>query len=194
MDGQTGFTSSAEYQPETFTRDSDLHSDSSYPLEDIDVNRSGSVRELPEHGTTVVTNGHASIASIADDENIDRRHTHSVMSRRESSGDARKLEGDQSQEGHESGYQGKSSFETQAVTAQGTGEFRPRAMVQANQELASTLGDAANLGEDHATSILDHEPNMRNADDSVRHSVESAKDEFSEEDPRPSKWSNPLSQ
>ena len=193
MDRQTGSSPDAEYQLETFLRHSASHSNTSHPLEDVDVNQSGNVRELPEHGTTIVTNGYASTASTSDDDNIDRRHACSVMSRRESKGDAPKLEVDQSQEGDESGYQGKSSFQTQAVIVQGTGEGSPWATGQASQELATTLGNAADLNGDQETSLLGHEPDVGSADVSVRHSVEPVKDGRCKEDPKPSNQSDQVS-
>ena len=193
MDRQTGSSPDAEYPLETFPRHSFLHSNTSHPLEDIDVNQSGNGRELPEHGTTVVTNGHASIALTSDDENIDRRNAYSAMSRRARKGDAQRLEVDQRQQEDEPGHQGKSSSGTQAVIVQGPGESSPRAMGQASQELVTTLGDAADLGGDRETSLLDHESDVGSADVSVRHSVESVKDGRCKEDPRPRNQSNPLS-
>ena len=213
MDGQTGFSPDTEYQLETFIRDSGLHSDSSYPLEDIDVNRSESVRELPEHGTTAVANGHASLSLISNDVNIDRPHAYSVTGRRASRLDAPKLEVDQSQEGDEPGVQGQSSFQTQAGLARGAGEGSPWAMGQARQglattpeyaadlggdqetsfELATTLEYAADLGGDQETSLLSHEPHVGSADVSARHSVESVRDGRCKKGPRPSNERNPSS-
>ena len=193
MDGQTGFSPDAEYQFETFMRDSDLHSDSSYPLEDIDVNRSGSVRELPEHGTTAVANGHASVSLISNDVNIDRPHAYSVTGRRASRLDAPKLEVDQSQEGDEPGNQGQSSFQTQAGLVRGAGEGSTWAIGQGRQETGTTLEYAADLSGDQETSLLTHEPHVESADVSARHSAESVRDGHCKKGLRPSNKSNPSS-
>ena len=186
MDRPRGSPPDAAYQLETFIRHSALHSDSSHPLRDIDVNQSETVPELLEDGTTVVTNSRTSIAHAADDENRDRHQTYSVTDRRPFRGDAPTLEIGQSQGGDESS---KSSSPNQAVSVQETGEGRPWTMGQANQELATKPEDAATFNGEQET----HEPAVRNAGVPVRLSIELEEDEHSEENPRTSNQSNSLS-
>ena len=193
MDRPTGPPLDAEYQLETFLRHSALHSDTSHPLGDIDVNQSETVPELPEHGTTLVTSGRAPTASTSDDKDTDTHRTHSILGKRASGGDTPKLEIDQGQKGDQSACQSKSSFQSQGVNVEGIGEGRQRAMGQASQELATTLGDAAALGEDQETCLPGHEPDIGSTDVSAQPSAGSLKDGRSKGDPRPSNQSNSLS-